>query len=157
MSIFKPDFRFEKITDIKTEFLLEHKIKIVLIDADNTLSLHGSKKPASGVPEWLEEIKKEGFVPVIISNNSENRIRPFAEKLGLPFVFKSAKPLPKGFKKATEKFGFKPEETAVIGDQIFTDVLGGKLFGAKVFLTEPLGPETDFFIKIKREFEKFIR
>ena len=157
MSIFKADYRFDKITDITAADLKNAGAKLVLLDADNTLSLHGSQEPASGVPEWLEEIRKEGFVPVIISNNNESRIKPFAEKLGLPFVFKSAKPLPKGFKKASEKFGFKPEETAVIGDQIFTDVLGGKLFGAKVFLTEPLGPETDFFIKIKRKFEKFIR
>ena len=105
MSIFKADYRFDKITDITAADLKNAGAKLLLLDADNTLSLHGSQKPASGVPEWLEEIRKEGFVPVIISNNSENRIRPFAEKLGLPFVFKSAKPLPKGFKKATEKFG----------------------------------------------------
>ena len=86
MSIFKPDFRFEKITDIKTEILLEHKIKIVLLDADNTLSFHGSKEPFPGVPEWLEEIRNCGIVPVIISNNSECRIKPFAKKLGLDYV-----------------------------------------------------------------------
>mgnify|MGYP002514679922 CR=1 FL=1 len=80
-----------------------------------------------------------------------------AKELGLPFVYKSAKPLSKGFKKACEEFGFEPKEAAVIGDQVFTDVLGGKLFGAKVFLTEPIGPETNSFIKIKRKFEKFIR
>ena len=157
MSILKADYRFEKITDITAADLKKAGAKLVLLDADNTLSLHGSQEPFSGVSEWIEEIKKEGFQLVIISNNSESRIKPFAEKLGLPFVFKSAKPLSKGFKKATEKFGFEPKETAVIGDQIFTDVVGGKLFGAKVFLTEPLGPETDFFIKIKRKFEKFIR
>jgi len=157
LSVLKPQYRFNCILDITAEDLKAAGAKLVLLDADNTLSLHGSQEPACGVPEWIEEIKKEGFSLVIISNNSESRIKPFAEKLGLPFVFKSAKPLPKGFKKASEKFGFKPEETAVIGDQIFTDVLGGKLFGAKVFLTEPLGPETDFFIKIKRKFEKFIR
>ena len=157
LSILKADYRFEKITDITAADLKEAGTKLVLLDADNTLSLHGSQEPFFGVSEWIKEIKKEGFVLVIISNNSESRIKPFAEKLGLPFVFKSAKPLSKGFKKATEKFGFEPKETAVIGDQVFTDVLGGKLFGAKVFLTEPLGPETDFFIKIKRKFEKFIR
>ena len=157
MSIFKADYRFDKITDITAADLKNAGAKLLLLDADNTLSFHGSQEPFPGVSEWLEEIRKEGFVLVIISNNSESRIRPFAEKLGLPFVFKSAKPISKGFKTACEKFGFKPEETAVIGDQIFTDVLGGKLFGAKVFLTEPLGPETDFFIKIKRKFEKFIR
>ena len=157
LSVLKADYRFEKITDITAADLEKAGAKLVLLDADNTLSLHGSQEPFSGVSEWIEEIKKEGFRLVIISNNSESRIKPFAEKLGLPFVFKSAKPLSKGFKKATEKFGFEPKETAVIGDQIFTDVVGGKLFGAKVFLTEPLGPETDFFIKIKRKFEKFIR
>ena len=157
MSFLKADYRFKKITDITAADLKKAGAKLVLLDADNTLSFHGSQKPYPGVPEWIEEIKKEGFVLVIISNNSESRIKPFAEKLGLPFVFKSAKPLSKGFKTACEKFGFEPKETAVIGDQVFTDVLGGKLFGSKVFLTEPLGPETDFFIKIKRKFEKFIR
>ena len=157
LSILKPDFRFEKITDIKTEILLEHKIKIVLLDADNTLSFHGSKKPFPGVMEWLEEIRSCGIVPVIISNNSERRIKPFAEKMGLDYVSKSKKPLSKGFKTALEKSGFEPKDSAVIGDQIFTDVLGGKILGAKVFLTEPLGPETDRFIKIKRFFEKPLR
>ena len=157
MSVLKPQYRFNCILDITAEDLKSAGAKIVLLDADNTLSLHGSDKPLDGVLEWISEIKKSGINLVIVSNNSESRIKPFAEKLGLPFVFKSAKPLSKGFKKASEKFGFEPKETAVIGDQIFTDVLGGKLFGAKVFLTEPLGPETDFFIKIKRKFEKFIR
>jgi len=157
LSILKPDFRFEKITDIKAELLLENKIKIVLLDADNTLSFHGSKKPFPGVPEWLSEIKKSGIVPVIISNNSERRIKPFAKKLGLDYVSKSKKPLSKGFKSALEKFGFEPGDSAVIGDQLFTDVLGGRILGAKVILTEPLGPETDRFIKIKRFFEKPLR
>ena len=130
MSFLKADYRFKKITDITAADLKKAGAKLVLLDADNTLSFHGSQKPYPGVPEWIEEIKKEGFVLVIISNNSESRIRPFAEKLGLPFVFKSAKPLSKGFKTACEKFGFEPKETAVIGDQVFTDVLGGKLFGS---------------------------
>ena len=157
MSLLKPDYRFERITDIAAEDLIKAGIKLAMLDADNTLSFHGSRIPFEGVAEWIEEIRKSGIELVIISNNSKSRIEPFAEKLGLPFVYKSAKPLPKGFKKANGKFGFEPEETAVIGDQIFTDVLGGKIFGAKVFLTEPLGPETDFFIKIKRKIEKFIR
>ena len=105
----------------------------------------------------MTEIKKSGINLVIVSNNSESRIKPFAEKLGLPFVYKSAKPLPKGFIKACKMFGAKTKEAAVIGDQIFTDVLGGNLIGAKVFLTEPTGPETDSFIKFKRRIEKYIR
>ena len=104
MSLLKPDYRFDKITDIKAEDLKKAGAKLLLLDADNTLSFHGSQTPFPGVPEWISEIKKSGFELVIISNNSERRIKPFAENLGLPFVYKSAKPLPKGFKKATENF-----------------------------------------------------
>lgn len=157
LSVLKPQYRFNCILDITAEDLKAAGAKLVLLDADNTLSLHGSQEPHSGVPEWIEEIKKSGIELVIVSNNSESRIKPFAEKLGLPFVFKGAKPLPKGFKKACKMFGVSPKESAVIGDQIFTDVLGGNWIGAKVFLTEPLGPETDFFIKLKRKIEKYIR
>jgi len=157
LSLLKPQYRFNTVLDISAEDLKSAGAKLVMLDADNTLSLHGSQEPLKGVPEWIEEIKKSGIKLVIISNNSKNRIKPFAEKLGLPFVYKGAKPLPKGFKKACKMFGVLPKETAVIGDQIFTDVLGGNLFGAKVFLTEPLGPETDFFIKVKRRIEKYIR
>ena len=94
---------------------------------------------------------------IIISNNSAERVRPFAESLGLPFIEKSAKPLPKGFRRACARLGVSPRETAVIGDQIFTDVVGGNLIGARVFLTEPLGPETDGFIKFKRHLEKWVK
>ena len=157
MSVLKPQYRFNCILDITAEDLKSAGAKLVLLDADNTLSLHGSQEPLSGVTEWIEEIRKSGINLVIVSNNSRDRIKPFADKLGLAFVYKSAKPLPKGFKKACNMFGVSSKESAVIGDQIFTDVLGGNLIGAKVFLTEPLGPETNNFIKFKRRIEKYIR
>ena len=157
MNLLKPQYRFNRITDITVEDLEKNDIKLVLLDADNTLSFHGSHEPFPGVLEWIDEIKKNGIVPVIISNNKEQRIKPFAEKMGLDFISEGKKPLPQGFMKACEKYGIVPEKTAVIGDQIFTDVLGGNLIGAKVFLTEPLGKETDNFIKFKRKIEKLIR
>ncbi len=157
MSVLKPDYRFNCILDITAEDIKNSGARFVLLDTDNTLALHGSQEPLEGVSEWISEIRKSGIEPIILSNNSRERIEPFAEKLGIPFVYKSAKPLSKGFKIACKKLSANPEETAVIGDQIFTDVLGGKLFGSKVFLTEPLGPETNRFIKFKRILEKFIR
>ena len=157
LSVLKPDFRFNCILDIKPEDIKNSGAKFVLLDTDNTLALHGSQEPLKGVLEWIDEMRKNGIEPILLSNNSRERIEPFAKKLGVPFVYKSAKPLSKGFSIACKKLSAKPEETAVIGDQIFTDVLGGKLFGSKVFLTEPIGPETNAFIKFKRIIEKFIR
>ena len=157
MPLIKPYRRFNCVLDITARDIKEAGGRVLLLDADNTLSLHGSQEPLAGIPEWIAEMRENGIEPVIISNNSKERIGPFAKRLGLPFVYKSAKPLPKGFRLGCEKFGAAPGEAIVIGDQLFTDVLGGNLFGAKVFLTEPLGPETDAFIKIKRIFEKPFR
>lgn len=142
---------------IKPEDIKNSGAKAVLIDADNTLAFHDSQQPYPGVTGWIKDIIAAGIPMIIISNNSAERVRPFAEKLGLPFVEKSAKPLPKGFRRACARLGVSPRETAVIGDQIFTDVVGGNLIGAKVFLTEPLGPETDGFIKFKRHLEKWVK
>lgn len=157
MSLLKPHYRFNCILDISAEDIKKAGAKFVLLDTDNTLALHGSQEPIEGLCEWIAEMRKNGIEPIILSNNSRQRIEPFAKKLCMPYVYKSAKPLPKGFRLACKKLGAKPEETAVIGDQIFTDVLGGNIFGSKVFMTEPIGPETDPFIKFKRKIEKYFR
>lgn len=157
MSLLKPDYRFNRILDITPEDIMKAGAKFVLLDTDNTLALHGSQEPIEGLEKWISDIRKNGIEPIILSNNSKERIAPFAEKLKMPYVYKSAKPLKKGFSIACKKLGAKPGETAVIGDQLFTDVLGGRIFGSKVFLTEPLGPETDPFIKFKRKIEKYLR
>ena len=157
MPLLKAKYRFQNVLSITPEFLQNVGVKAILIDADNTLSLHGSQEPHPGVVEWLRKIKESGIPLVIISNNERERVEPFAKKLGLPFIEKSRKPLPSGFRKACRTLGVSPSETAVVGDQIFTDVLGGNLIGATVILTEPLGPDTDKFIKAKRHLEKWVR
>lgn len=157
MSLLKAHYRFNCILDITAGDIKKAGARFVLLDTDNTLALHGSQTPIEGLTEWIADMRKNGIEPIILSNNSRERIEPFAKKLGIPYVYKSAKPLAKGFRIACRKLGAKPEETAVIGDQLFTDVLGGRLFGSKVFLTEPIGPETDPFIKFKRKIEKYFR
>jgi len=157
LAILKPGFRFTSILEITPKDIKASGAKAAFLDADNTLALHDSQEPFPGVPEWIRKTVESGIPVIIISNNSKERVAPFAARLGVPYIEKSAKPLPKGFLRACRHLGIKPAEAAVIGDQIFTDVVGGNLIGAKVFLTEPLGPETDKFIKIKRKIEKYIR
>lgn len=157
MAIFKPQYHFRNVMKITPKDIKKSGAAAVLIDADNTLAFHNSQEPYPGVVNWIKTIVSSGIPMIIISNNNKERVRPFAEKLGLPFVEKSAKPLPKGFLRACKRLGVPPSKVAVIGDQIFTDVVGGNLIGAKVFLTEPLGPETDGFIKFKRHLEKWVK
>lgn len=157
MPLFKPQYRFGRAMDITPDDLEKIGARAVLLDIDNTLAFHGDSTPYPGAAEWVSEISGRGIPVILISNNGPERVAPFAEKLGVAYEANAAKPLTCGMKRALKKAGVEPKDAAVVGDQIFTDVLGGNLLGGKVILTEPLGPETVPFIKFKRKIEKFIR
>ena len=93
------------------------------MDLDNTLTTHDNPRPADGVIEWISLMKENGIKMTIVSNNHFERVRPFAEKLGLEFVCEGKKPLPDGFNRAQKLMGIPFENLAVVGDQIYTDVL----------------------------------
>ena len=124
---------------------------------DNTLTTHDDPTPHPDIAAWLDGMRQAGVGMMIVSNNTEERVRPFAEILGLPYVADGKKPGTDGMRRAAEKLGgLRPEETAVIGDQIFTDVWGGNRFGALTIMVAPLGPEIVQFIKLKRVAEKLV-
>ena len=140
-----------------TETLQQRNIKLLMLDFDNTIVPYTTNTPTEEMERWLKAMTS-GEVPVcVVSNSKKDRVKRFCSHYGIDCITHAKKPFTKGIRECLDKYGVAPHEAALVGDQIFTDVLGGKLFGAKVFLTEPLGPETDFFIKIKRKFEKFIR
>ena len=154
MPLFAPRLMLGKMIDITPELLRSLDIGALLLDIDNTMTTHDNPVPAPGVTEWIARMQEEGFLLVVVSNNSEERVAPFARLIGLDFVSKGQKPLPTGLRKACEKLGIHPRRTAVVGDQIFTDILGGNLLGAYTILTEPYQPEHMTFFKVKRALEK---
>ncbi|MBQ9902081.1 MAG: YqeG family HAD IIIA-type phosphatase [Clostridia bacterium] len=156
MALFKPDMRISKMIDITPEMLHSLGIRALLLDIDNTMTTHNNPVPADGVREWLEEMKSQGFMLMVVSNNNGERVRKFSQLLGLYFEGSAKKPLPVGFRRACTRLGIQPKEAAVIGDQIFTDIMGGNLLGACTIMTEVYEPEPMFFFKIKRACERFI-
>lgn len=152
----KPDYRFNRITDIDENFFRENGIKNIILDIDNTLTRHGSQEIPEKVKAWLKARKEEGKGLVLLSNNSEERVRPFSEVLGLPFVWKAAKPLRKGYVEVLKRFGWKREETVSIGDQLFTDILGANVSGIRSVLVEPFHKEDGWFFGFKRKAEEII-
>ena len=121
---------------------------------DNTLTTHDNPVPLEGVTDWLDKMKKNGIKMMIVSNNSSERVTPFANLLGLDFVPKGKKPLKKGFEEAVKLMNLPKEQVAVIGDQLFTDILGGNLFKVKSILVTPIELEKKGFLKFKRIIEK---
>ncbi len=156
MGIFKPNYFYDKIWDISVEFLVDNKIKCVLLDVDNTLTTHDNPNPHEKALSWLNEIKAADIVPVIISNNIETRVAPFAKGIGAEYVCHAQKPLSRGVREASALTGISEKEMLVIGDQIFTDVLCGKFSGVKTVLVEPFELEDMPFFKVKRFFERLI-
>lgn len=154
MPLFKPCFMTDKMIDLDIEFFRSLGCKAILLDVDNTMTTHDNPTPAEGVVEWIESMKDNGLKLIIVSNNSAERVAPFAEKIGLDFVAKGAKPLAKGFREACSRIGVKPREAVAIGDQIYTDIIGGNLLGAYTILTVPYELEDKAFFKVKRFLEK---
>ena len=150
------DFAFRKTVDITPAFLKKHGIKGLILDVDNTLTTHDNPVPAEGIAEWVESMKKCGIKLIIVSNNNAERVRPFADPLGLDFVSDSGKPLKRGYTAAMKKMGLSPDETAAVGDQLFTDVWGANFAKVKMLYVEPmkLEPKSKRFIRFKRVLEK---
>lgn len=157
MSLFRPFLLKKDITAVSVDLLREMGVKALLLDVDNTLTTHNSQDLSPAISAWLEDVKQHNFTPVIVSNGTKNRVRPFAQHLGLPFTASAAKPLPCGFLRAMKERGLKRCECVVIGDQIFTDVLGGKAAGMRVIQVLPIDTTTDTaFIRFKRKLEKIV-
>ena len=141
MSLLKPTVALDKVTDITPELLHDMKIDAILLDVDNTLAPPSDKTPYEGVQQWIDEIKAAGFSVVICSNNFNKRIRPFSDSVGLDCVAMSFKPFPFGFNRAKKKLHEKPKAVVVIGDQIYTDILGANAAGMKSILLNPQSAE----------------
>lgn len=152
--IFTPTKAYKSILSVTPEMLSEMGVTALILDVDNTMTTHNDPKPLDGMFEWLDDMRTHGIKMMIVSNNHAPRVTPFAEQLGLDFVAEGAKPLPVGYKRAAEKMNVPRSEICTIGDQLFTDILGAKLFGIKSILVKPIEPEKSFFFKIKRGLEK---
>ena len=154
--MFKPNLYKLKVTDIKTSDLKALGVNTLFLDVDNTLSTHHGFELADGLLEWIDEMKKSGINLILVSNSKRSRVEPFARSINLQFVSLSLKPLFKGFCEAKKRLNVKRKNICVVGDQLFTDVLGAKLFGVKVILLKPILLEDKLSFKFKRYLERII-
>ena len=154
--IFKPRIWIKNVLSIDEEFLKKNGIDALILDLDNTLSMHGDPAAEQGIPEWLDKMRGLGVKMMVVSNNTNKRVAPLAAKLGLDFTSNGAKPLTFGLNKALKKLGTARERTAVVGDQIFTDIMGGNFAKMPTILVEPFHVEKGLLFKIKRGAESLV-
>ena len=154
--LFRPEFWLKSVLGIDEAFLAENGIDALILDLDNTLSMHGDPAAEEGIPQWLDSMRSLGVKMMIVSNNTTRRVAPLAKKLGLAYISNGAKPLTPGINKALKALGTRKERTAVVGDQIFTDVMGGNLAGTRTVLVEPFRMEKGVLFRLKRGIESLV-
>lgn len=151
---FSPDDYIEEFDFIDVEYMNMYNKKVIISDLDNTLISWDSKKDTKQLTKWLNKMRKAGFDIVVVSNNTEERVRDFCQQLGLEYVAEAKKPFTYGFKKALGKLNRKPEEAIILGDQVLTDIFGAKsLGGARSVLVKPISKTDAFKTRINRFFE----
>ena len=154
--LLKPKIKLKRITDISLSILKKYDIDTLILDVDNTMSTHHGQVLTDGLSDWIDMMHKNNIGLIVLSNSKEQRVKPFAEKINLPYISLGLKPLPFGYFKALKKGGSKRKNTAIVGDQIFTDILGGNIVGVKTILLTPIKPEDGIIFKIRRKIEKFL-
>lgn len=149
-----PDLFLNEVYELDTNILKEKAIRGIILDMDNTLVAWGSSSIHPRILNWVKGLKEEGFRLFIVSNSTPFKGEKLARELDIPALWHAIKPRKKAFRHALGEMGLKPDETAVIGDQIFTDVLGGNRMGLFTILVPQLSPRDFFGTKIVRMLEK---
>ena len=155
--ILYPKEYFNNVREIDIDFLRKNKINALILDVDNTL-IDYDKNLAEETIRWAENLKEEGIKLYILSNsNKKEKVKTVAEKLKVEYEYFGKKPLKIGFKKVEKKLQEKPENIGVVGDQIFTDVLGGNRCKMFTILVEPIAEKDIWITLIKRPIENAIK
>lgn len=154
--LIKPHLQLDRVTDITVELLYEIKVDTLILDVDNTLCVKKGAVLLPDVLEWIKNMQSAGIKLIILSNAKPNRMSVIAKKFGLPFVALGLKPLPFGYWRAVKRMKSKIKGSAIIGDQLFTDMMGGHLAFCKTILVSPVELETSFGFKIKRGMERIL-
>lgn len=152
----KPDYYYDSIFLIPYQELWQNKIRGLIFDIDNTLTPFDRQLPPTKVVALLHKLQGMGFSICLLTNNTTGRLNRFNEHLKLDGFANAVKPLTRGVSKCMKKMGTSPEHTAIIGDQLLSDVWAGKNAGITTVLVKPMTERDFFFVHAKRVVERFL-
>lgn len=133
-----PTKKFDRIFDIPLEFLEENDIKLVLLDLDNTLSPWHNYFACEKTKKWVSQVRQKQIEALILTNGSGKNAASLAKELGICIVGNAKKPFCKQIKKCLASKNVLAEQTLIVGDQLFTDILAANRINAKSVLLQPV-------------------
>ena len=151
---FVPEYRFDSFDMASAEFLSSIGVSGIILDIDNTLEPYENPTPSEKVLAWFHTLSEKGIKAAFVSNNGKERVELFNRELKLPAYHKAKKPLKKNLLRAMADMGTDKTNTALMGDQVFTDVWAAHNVGITAILVPPIKDKTDFFTRFKRFLER---
>lgn len=152
-NILYPNAYFKNVLEITIDFLNENKIKGLILDVDNTL-IDYNRNMLNGLEKWAEHMKQNNIKLYILSNsNKKDKVSYIANKLNIEYSYFVKKPFKSGFNRVKEILKLSSENIAVVGDQIFTDVIGANRCKMFAILVKPIDEKDIWVTKIKRPIE----
>ncbi|HLW61679.1 MAG TPA: YqeG family HAD IIIA-type phosphatase [bacterium] len=152
----RPASQVPTVYDIDLRALRAQGIRGVILDLDNTIVPWGAHRPSPELPGWIAAARAADLRLCIVSNNMGSRVTKLAMMLGLPVVTGALKPWTKALRRALSVMETTPEVTALVGDQVLTDILGGNRLGLHTILVRPQGRREFVLTRLMRFVERAI-
>lgn len=154
---FIPFAHAQSIYEIPVDFFIKNNVSFLLIDLDNTLDSYRLYEPTERAVKLIDELRKAGITPIVVSNNTGKRVGSYANALGLEYISSARKPFSGRLKKFLKEKNISTEQAMFVGDQLITDVLAAKGAHLRVVLTEKIVKEDQFTTHFNRLLDRPIR
>ena len=147
-----PAFITEKLTDLTPEFLRQQGIDLLMLDFDNTIVPYTTSRATEEMDAWIKSILTSGISVCVVSNSHKDRVKIFCGHYGMDCITHAKKPFSKGIRQCLEKYQIPASRAAIVGDQIFTDTLGGNGCGVRPILVKAIDNH-NFWLKARHVLE----
>ena len=143
----------EKLTDLTPEWIRSRGITLLMMDFDNTIVPYTRNEPTAEMESWLKDMAQSDIQICVVSNSKRDRVKVFCDQYGIPCITHASKPFSKGINECLKKFSVPAAQAALVGDQIYTDILGGNCAGVTSILVKAIDNH-NFWLKARHVLEK---
>jgi HAD superfamily phosphatase (TIGR01668 family) len=154
--ILRPRLFVQSIYDIDLDRLVDRGMRGLILDLDNTLIGWNQPQVPHELHDWLKAVERRRLKTCIVSNNVSQRVDRFSREVGIMAIARAAKPRRWAFREAMQRMGTHRHNTAVVGDQVFTDILGGNRLHLYTILVHPLSEKEFWTTRLVRRLEKAV-
>ena len=149
---FLPKVITKTMTDIRPDWLKSRNIRLLMLDFDNTIVPYTTNTPTEAVENWLKELLAADIQLCVVSNSKRDRVKIFCAKYGMDCITHAKKPFSKGIRECLDRYGIPADQAALVGDQIYTDTLGGNGCGVTSILVKAIDNH-NFWLKARHVLE----